>query len=252
MTVELPAAGPNSPGLGDQLRKLGEQITALVGLAYVIGEPADDDEQPCVVLEVIRFVSQPYRVEMNQMRVSAEVLVSARGGDHGAAADAVVRVLLGLLADGNRSLLAGQPDADVWAALRRTARPAFMVALPVSLPIVQQKAPLVRYPLKINDLGVRRAVGRVMAADGTPLPGATIRPSPDGAPVTTDRAGRWALSLPNVFVHLEVSARGSGTTYDLAPDPDLLPGTVGEVKTMIDIVLADVGASHAGHSRPPS
>ena len=127
-----------------------------------------------------------------------------------------------------------------------------MVGLPVSLPIVRQKAPLVRYPLKINNLGVRWVTGRVLAADGTPLAGATIRLLPDGSPVTTDYAGRWVLLLPNVLVHLEVSARGSETTYDLGPDPKPLPGTVGETKTMIDIVLADVGASPAGQSRPPS
>jgi hypothetical protein len=251
MTMRQPAYVPGSAGLEDQLRELGEQISALAGRPYVIGERADDHEQPCVTLEVVRLVPQPYRVEMSQARINAEVLVSARGGDHGADADAVATVMLRLLTDAGRTLLAGQPDADVLAGLGRTARPAFMIALPVSLPIVRRKAPPVRYPLNVEHLGARRARGRVLAADGTPLAGARVRLRPDGVAVTADHAGRWALLLPNVLVHLEVSARGSETTYDLPPDPALLPGAIGDGKTMIDIVLPDVGASSAGHSRLP-
>jgi hypothetical protein len=244
-------AGLGSAGLDHELHRLGDQITALVGLPYVIGEPGDDHQGRCITLQVVRLAAQPYRAEMGMARINAEVLIEARGGEHGADADAVATVMLRLLADGGRTLLAGQPDADVWAGLGRTARPAFMIALPVSLSIVRRKVPPVRYPLKVDDLGARRARGRVLAADGTPLAGAIVRLRPDGVAVTADHAGRWTLLLPNVLVHLEVSARGSETTYDLPPDPGLLPGAFGEEKTMIDIVLADVGASSAGHSRPP-
>jgi hypothetical protein len=48
MTVEQPAHVPGSTGLDDQLGELGEQIAALVGRPTVIGEPADDHDQPCI------------------------------------------------------------------------------------------------------------------------------------------------------------------------------------------------------------
>src|SRR4051812_18732993 len=196
---------PDAEGLSDALHRLGREISALAGIPYVIGDPpaAEPRIERYLRLQVVRLEAQPYQGRVQMARISAEVLLEAHGPDHAAEADTAARVLLQLLAAGRWDVIPGQPDASWWIALARPSRPAFLVAVPVTLPIDRPKAPLVRHPLQVRDIGARQVRGRVLAADGTPLAGAQVRLLPDGSPVRTGYDGRWALQVPDTSVHLD-------------------------------------------------
>jgi hypothetical protein len=240
-----PANG-SAEGLGAVLARLGDELSVLADRPYVIGDPPATEPrlERYLRLQVIGLAPQPYRGEAQMARISAEVLVEAYEPDHAGEADTAANLLLHLLADGRWDVIAGQSDAAWWTALGRSPRPALLVAVPVTLPIERRTAPPVRHPLQVRELGARPVGGRVLAADGTPLAGARVRLRPDGVAVTTGYDGRWALRVPNTLVHLDVSARGRETTYDL-PANSASPGPGAGERIDVDIVLSDVGVPPA-------
>jgi hypothetical protein len=251
--MSIGSAGPGRPGaaagapngLGAELRRLKDEISGLLDLPCVIGEPGQDPPERYLRIETVRVAASPYRADLSVARVNAEVLVQAYGPDHLSAADTLARCMLELMAQGSWDLIAGQPDVAWWAASGRAPSAAFMISIPVTLPIQRQPAPPVRQPLEVRGSNLRHVSGRVLAADGTPLSGARVQVHPDGARTVTGYDGRWALTVPNVLVRLDVFAKRTHTSYDLAPDAERAEPTAASRTQSIDITLADVGASPA-------
>jgi hypothetical protein len=234
----MPPAIPEETGLKNDLMHLRDWVTAQVALPCLIGavgEP-DGEQRPDV-----RIAAPPYRADQQVSRVNAEVLVVANGPDLAANAVVIADLMLHALAAGDWDLVPGQPDLELWTALGRPPIPAFMVSIPVRLSIQREQAPPVRRPLDVRGGAIRRVHGRVLAADGTPLAGARLRAHPNGVPITTGHDGRWALSLPDVLVRLDVWARGAHLTYSVGPSSESAPD--GPPQGGIDIVLSAVGAT---------
>lgn len=235
--------GATSPGAGlaAELRRLAEALATSTGLPCVIGEPPADQPDG-LRLEVVRLLPQPYRIDAHQARAEAEVLLSAAGGAHAEQAERVATALLRLLAEGRWDVIAGQPEASTWTALARPAAPAIMVTVPFALTVPRAVARPVRHPLQLDDVATRELTGRVLAADGTPLPGALVRLLPDGRFVRADHRGRWSLRATDRAARLEVLARRQRVLREVPAGPAAPP---------IDIELAGLGAAGPADDRPP-
>ncbi|GAA2095473.1 hypothetical protein GCM10009841_06610 [Microlunatus panaciterrae] len=234
---------PSAQGiLAAELSAIRDWVQDRSGLPCQIG-PADDRADSYIQLSTVRLVAGVHNSDPVAARVDAHVLVLAHGPDHAAAADAAAALMVQALVERSWELLAGQPDPELWRSLGLPPAPAFMITVPVRLPLHRAVAPPVRRPLNLRGGGLRQVQGRVLAADGTPLSGAVIRLHPDGQPVTTTHNGRWTLSLPSGPVHLDVTAKGLSARHDLAEQS-------GADRQDVDIVIDVLGA--ADHQAEPA
>jgi hypothetical protein len=246
----VPETPGESPSLGDELRRLSQEISTLLGVPCVIGNPADDHPDHFVRIDTVRVLAPPYRADNSVARVNAEVLVQAHGPDHLSAADTVARCMLELMARGGWDLVSGQPDAAWWMAYGQPPTAAFMISIPVTLPIVRRPAPPVRHPLEVKGANLRQVNGRLLAEDGTPLSGGRIRLHPYGTSTITGHDGRWSLNLPNVEVQLDITAKGTRATYALVPDAERDTTLPGSPTRLVDITLPGVGAAPPPQGTP--
>jgi hypothetical protein len=241
----MPPATPEESGLKNELLRLRDWIAGQVELPCLIGAAGEPDTEhrpdSYVGVQTVLIAPPPYRSDQQVSRVNAQVLVVANGPDLSANADVIADLMLHALAAGDWDLVQGQPDVGLWTALGRPPVPAFMVSIPVTLAIPREQAPPVRRPLDVQGGAIRRVHGRVLAADGTPLAGARLRLHPNGVPTTTGHDGRWALSLPDVLVRLDVWARGASLSYSVPPSSESVSD--GSAQAGVDIVLAAIGAT---------
>jgi len=208
MTVD-PSPGPLAGATAALLRWLSRAgVPARVGLPTEhTGTPAQACVWPLAVLP-----EQGLRPAMGRepLRLRVRHLLVADGAPGPATDHALDRVLDAAARDGDFPLVVEPIEAELWAALGITPRPALQADMRAHIVRISEPAPRVRSPLRIEGAPMRTLHGKLVGPEGVPLVGIQVRAAGNSATTYTDGAGRFELTglLPGDSARLLLSGRG--------------------------------------------
>ncbi|HEY1656501.1 MAG TPA: carboxypeptidase regulatory-like domain-containing protein [Candidatus Tumulicola sp.] len=142
-------------------------------------------------------------------------LVTSSGPDPLAAHAVLSKIIAAADANPQFTLEFGPAAATAWTALHLPARAGFVLRATAVKPRDGSIAPPVR-SARIDSISLEPIVGRVVATDGTPLPGAIVEAASIGRSVTTDANGRFTLEGATNEIDLPLRVRVKGTSTDVS------------------------------------
>ncbi len=148
------------------------------------------------------------------LRLRLAYLVTASGPDPLAAHAVLSKVIAAADGDPDFSLEFGPAATTAWAALNLPARAGFVLRATA----VREREGTIAPPVKsarLETVSLEPLSGRVVANDGTPLPGAIVEAASLGKSVSTDANGRFVLEGASNEIDVPLHVRVKNTQTDV-------------------------------------
>ncbi len=192
--------------LAEQLESLRSWVANVTGWQADIGVPrslavlsdtphgdGDGDRQADRILlypAQFRIPDRPFGPDA--VAIDVRILVLAEAVDVVAATASLAELAVQAMARGDLAL-----DVDPVLPNRSVLPlPVLAFGLTHHRTVPRRQSSPVRHLLTVAGDGLRRVTGRVVAQDGTPLAGATVRVLPSGAAITAGYDGRFTVTVP--------------------------------------------------------
>lgn len=149
-------------------------------------------------------------------------LVTSSGADALAAHAVLSKVISAADGDPQFSLEFGPAAATAWTALHLPARAGFVLRATALKERTGSIAPPVR-SVQLETVSLEPLSGRVVAKDGTPLPGAIVEATSIGRSATTDVNGRFTLEGATNELALSLRVRAKGVETEISHPAESTP-----------------------------
>lgn len=150
--------------------------------------------------------------------VDLDFLVTVQMSDAFDEEHALAELLLAAADHSDFEIVAGRPAAEICAALGIPVAAGFVVRTPLSRTREIKPAPLVRFPLQVENVPLGVVEGLVTGPGDVPIAGAVVTGA--GRETRTDRNGRFRIAgVPREKAGVKLNVKARGVELDAAAVP---------------------------------